>query len=101
MKLNKKKIIILIIILLLLIGLFLSFKMINNNDAYSYEWVKEKDSVINQQRLYVNNKRGKHINGYVRITYLNDNSRKEEIKKEGKLFVRSVIKKVKVINRRN
>lgn len=100
---KKKKLIITIIsvIVLLLVSGILIFKFQeSNNNPVSYEWIKEESSVINQQRLYVNNKNKKHIEGYVRITYLNGNSVKEKIPKEGKMYVKSVVKKVKVINKR-
>lgn len=97
---KKKKIIIFIIVLVLvlLIGGYICFK--DYNKPASYEWIKEEGSVINQQRLYINNKNDKHIEGYVRITYLNGTSKKEQIPKTGKMYVKSVIKEVKVINKR-
>lgn len=102
MKKNKKLIIaILLVVILLTVSGVLLFKYQSIiNEPISYEWVKEEGSVINQQRLYINNKNNKHIEGYVRITYLKGNSVKEKIPKEGKLYVKSVIKKVKVINKR-
>ena len=98
----KKKIIILCSLLVLIASLVIGIVFVTkeNNKIYSYEWIKENDSVINQQRLYVNNKNKKHIEGYVRITYINDNSEKIKINKEGKLFVKSIIKDVKIINKR-
>jgi hypothetical protein len=98
---NKKKkliaFIIVLVLVLLIVGIIL-FK--DYNKPASYEWIKEENSVINQQRLYINNKNDKHIEGYVRITYLNGTSKKELIPKEGKMYVKSVIKEVKVINKR-
>lgn len=95
-----KKIMLFILLALFILLVLSTFVIKQNNNAYSYEWVKEKNSVINQQRLYVNNKNNKHIEGYVRITYINNNSEKIMISKEGKLFVKSIVKKVKVINER-
>lgn len=97
---KKKKLIafIIMIIIALLIGGYICFK--DYNKPASYEWIKEEGSVINQQRLYINNKNNKHIEGYVRITYLNGTSKKEQIPKTGKIYVKSVIKEVKVINTR-
>ena len=97
---KKKKLIafIIMIIIALLIGGYICFK--DYNKPASYEWIKVEGSVINQQRLYINNKNKKHIEGYVRITYLNGTSKKEQIPKEGKIYVKSVIKEVKVINTR-
>ena len=100
---KKKKILIVIvfIISILLVSGILIFKIQeSNNMPVSYEWVKEKDSIVNQQRLYINNKNKKHIEGYVRITFLDGNSIKEKIPKEGKVYVESVVKEVKVINKR-
>ena len=100
---KQKKILIVIvfIISILLVSGILVFKIQeSNNMPVSYEWVNEKDSVINQQRLYINNKNKKHIEGYVRITFLDGNSIKEKIPKEGKVYVESVVKEVKVINKR-
>lgn len=98
----KKKIIILcsLLVLIAVLAIGVTFVIKENNNLYSYEWVKENNSVINQQRLYVNNKNNKHIEGYVRITYINDRSEKIKISKEGKLFVKSIVKKVKIINKR-
>lgn len=100
MKIKKKSLIILIIIITIIILCSCFFISNTNNKVYSYEWVKEQNSVINQQRLYVNNKRNKHVEGYVRITYLNGKSNKVKISKNGKLFVKSVVKKVRIINKR-
>ena len=100
---KKKKILIIVIFIisiLLISGVFIFKIQESNNIPVSYEWVKEKDSVVNQQRLYINNKNKKHIEGYIRVTYLKGNSVKEKIPKEGKVYVRSVVKEVKVINKR-
>ena len=93
---DKKKLFSLIAILLVIIivGAVAIFKY--NNDPYSYKWVKIDNSVINQQRLYVVSRTGKHVGGNVEITYLNNKSEKITITKNGKLYVSSIIKKVKI-----
>lgn len=98
MKLKKKNLTIVIIFLLVIVIFIFTIKSISKPS--SYIWVKDNNSVINQQRLYVVNKFKKHIKGYVRITYKNGKSEKVLIDKNGKLYVKSVVKKVNVINKR-
>lgn len=98
MKIKKKRLTIVIIIILVIIVSIITIKKINR--PTSYVWIKDENSVINQQRLYVVNRFKKHIKGYVRITYKNGKSEKVLIDKKGKLYVKSVVKKVNVINKR-
>ena len=94
---NKKRIIVFItIVIILSVSLFV-FINYNGNKPYGYKWKIEENSVINQQRLYIVNKNDKPTSGYVRVTYLKGNSKKIKIEKDGKLFVKSVVKKIKVI----
>ena len=94
---SKKKIFTLIISILVLIIIAVLVIIKINNEPYSYKWVKIKESVINQQRLYVVSRSKKYVNGNVEITYLNDKVEKVTISKKGKLYVKSIIKKVKII----
>ena len=70
------------------------------NETYTYEWVEEVDSSIGQYILYVNDSKGNHIDGTVRITYLNGKSEKVEIDKDGVLYVKSAIKSVSNPNKK-
>lgn len=97
---KKKLIIFLFLVIVIIVTVIFIIIGSNQNKAYSYKWEIEKNSVINQQRLYVVNKKGKPTSGYVRVTYLKGNSKKIKIEKEGKIFVKSVVKDVKVIIRR-
>lgn len=89
MKFKKK----LLISFLILIVFILSFLFIRSK-SYSYSLVKEEKSVVNQYRLYVTNKNGKHIDGTVDVTYLNGKKQTIEVTKDGKLIIKSVIKKI-------
>lgn len=89
---KKNKLIIIVgIVLVIIISLFVLFK----NNKYSYKWVDEKESTINQSRLYVVDKFGRHIDGKVTITYLNGKSEEVEISKNGELYVKDIIIEVK------
>ena len=91
----KKKIAIILITLIIIIALaIVGYKMYQNSDKYTYEWVEVKESTIGQYTLYVNNSTGKHIAGTVRITYLNGESETVEIPKEGTMYVKDIIVKV-------
>ena len=89
----KQKII--IISLIIVIVLSTTILLLNNSSEYNYEWVDERNSIINQSRLFVNDSSGKHIDGKVTITYLNGKSEEVSISKDGVLYVRSIIKNVK------
>ena len=94
---DKKKLFGIIAILLVIISICAIVIFKYNNDPYTYKWVKMDNSIINQQRLYVVSRNGKHVNGNVEITYLNNKNEKIKISNKGKLYVRSIIKKVKII----
>ncbi len=66
---------------------------------YSYSLEKEEESVVNQYKLYVN-KNGKHVDGKIDITYLNDEKQTINVDKNGKLIIKSVIKKIENPRRR-
>ncbi len=89
MKKNKKLLIPLILIVFVIV-----FICIFKTYTYSYSLEKEEKSVVNQYRLYVNNKNGKHIDGKVDITYLNGKKQTIKVNKDGKLIIKSVIKKI-------
>lgn len=92
---KRKKI---LIIVLSLFIIFLGFTGLiiskNYNEQITYEWVEEKQSSIGQYRLFINNSKGKHIDGKIRITYLNGKSEVVEISSDGELYVKNIIKKV-------
>lgn len=94
----KKKIAIILITLITLMTIIVitlvGYKLYQNSDTYTYEWVEVKESTIGQYTLYVNNSIGKHIDGTVRITYLNGESEIVEIPKEGTMYVKDIIVKV-------
>ncbi len=90
----KKKIIIPIAIILLTTVLILVTN-INQKEEYSYEWIKEKESTIEQYRLYINDKKGKHIDGTARLVFINGKTKRVEIDKEGLLYVKSVVAEVR------
>ena len=101
MKLKKKNVAKLIIVIALTVSLVFGYKTYKKNyEICSYKWVKEEKSSIGQYRLYINDKKGKHVDGKIMITYLNGKSKYEEISKDGKLYVKSVIKKVSNPKRR-
>ncbi len=89
MKKNKK-----ILIPLILIAFVIGFICLFRTNTYSYSLEKEEKSVVNQYRLYVNNKNGKHIDGKVDVTYLNGKKQTIKVKKDGTLIIKSVIKKI-------
>ena len=86
----KKWYLIPLLILIVLIICFVFFK----SESYSYSLEKEEESVVNQYRLYVNDENGNHIDGKVDITYLNGKKQTIEVSKNGKLIIKSVIKKI-------
>jgi hypothetical protein len=94
---KKKKIIVIILgLLVLVVGGF----WYQIHQRYSYEWVEVKDSSIGQYRLYVNNSLGMHINGTVRIVYINGKSKRVNVDKEGLLYVKGIVAEVRNPNRR-
>lgn len=98
---KKKKIFILIIIIIVVAGLGFGYNTYKKNyEICSYKWHKVENSSIGQYKLYITNKGGKPVNGRVLITYLNGKSKYEDINKDGKMYVKSVIKKVSNPKRR-
>ena len=95
----KKKIIIPITIILLTTSLILVTN-INKKEEYTYEWIKEKESTIEQYRLYINNQKGEHIDGTARLVFINGKTKRVEIDKEGLLYVKSVVSEVRNPNKR-
>ena len=93
MKKGKLKIIIICLVIVLLVGF--GFNYFNKNQTYSYEWVKVEDSSIGQYKLYVNNSFGRHIDGTVRLVFINGKTKKVDISKDGTLFVKDVISDVR------
>ena len=91
MKKGKIFIIVGVVVLLLVCG----FIYFNNNQKYSYEWIKVEDSAIGQYKLYVNNSFGKHIDGTVRLVFINGKTKKVNIDKEGTLFIKDVVSDVR------
>ncbi len=94
---KKKRMIITILVLLVLVGAGFWYQI---HQEYTYEWVKVKDSSIGQYRLYVNNSFGRHINGTVRIVYINGKSKRVDVDKEGLLYVKNIVAEVRNPNRR-
>ena len=93
---NKKIIIITIVIVLLcIIGISL-----NKKEKYTYQWIEEKDSAIGQYRLYINDKKGNHIDGTARLVYVNGKTKRVNVDKEGLLYVKSVIAEVRNVDKR-
>lgn len=91
---KKNLTIILITFITIIILSIVGYKLYQNSDTYTYEWVEVEESTIGQYTLYVNNSTGKHIDGTVRITYLNGESETVEIPKEGTMYVKDIIVKV-------
>lgn len=101
MKVNKKNIFKLIIVIVVVIGLGFGYKTYKKNyEICSYKWSKVKNSSIGQYVLYINDKRGRHVEGRALITYLNGRSKYENISKNGKMYVKNVVKKVSNPKRR-
>lgn len=101
MKLKKKNLLVLILVLVAITGVIFGYKTYKSNyEICTYKWVKEEKSSIGQYRLYVNDKKGKHIKGRVMLTYLNGKSKYVDVSEKGNLYVKSVIKKVSNPRRR-
>lgn len=83
------------IIFVVIVGFY--FLNVDKKNVYSYKWVKEDKSVLNQYYLYLINSRGKKITGRVEIVYLNNKSEYMTISTNGKLFIKSTIKEVRNI----
>ena len=94
----KKKILIISIIIILVS--VISIYKINSKEIYTYEWIKEKDSAIGQYRLYINDKKGNHIDGTARLVYVNGKTKRIEIDKKGLLYVKAVVAEVRNPNKR-
>ncbi len=84
----------------LIIMLIVAFIVYFGNQKYSYEWIEVKESSIGQYRLYVNNQFGQHVNGTVRIVYINGKSKRVNVDKTGLLYVKSVVADVRNPNKR-
>lgn len=95
MKLKKKNVVKIVIFVVVVIGLFFGYKVYQKNyEICSYKWVKEEKSSIGQYRLYVNDKHGKHIEGRVMLTYLNNKIEYVNVSSKGNLYIKKTIKKV-------
>ena len=94
----KKKILIISLIIILIS--VISIYKINSKETYTYEWIKEKDSAIGQYRLYINDKKGNHIDGTARLVYVNGKTKRIEIDKKGLLYVKAVVAEVRNPNKR-
>lgn len=92
---KKKKNILLCLFIILFIILGILFYHHKANESYSYEWVKVEDSAIGQYKLYVNNAFGNHIDGTVRLVFINGKTKKVEVDKEGLLYVKDVVSDVR------
>ena len=92
----KKKWAIITIILLVIIAI----AVYQSKQKYTYEWVKEKNSAIGKYRLYVNNSFGKHIDGTVRIVYINGKTKRVNVDKNGLLYIKSIVAEVRNPNKR-
>ena len=89
----KKKVILGLFVLCIIVGI--GIFVIRSEEKYTYEWVEEKDSAIGQYRLYINNSKGKHIDGTARIVYINGKTKRMNIDKDGLLYVKSVVAEVR------
>lgn len=89
----KGKYVILLVVVIIII-VTSSIILINKYNQVSYEWVLEKESTIGQYRLYINDLNGKHIDGKINITYINDKSEVIEVSKDGVLYVKNIIASV-------
>ena len=92
-----EKIMILVSVLVVTLIIVVVFKLSNR---YSYEWVKVESSSIGQYRLYVNDIRGRHIDGTVRLVYINGKTKRVNVDKEGLLYVKSIVSEVRNPNKR-
>ena len=95
---NKKKLILIISIIIIITTTIII--NLNKKETYTYEWKKEKDSAVGQYRLYINDKKGNHINGTARLVYVNGKTKRVNIDKEGLLYVKSVVSEVRNPNKR-
>ena len=91
----KKKIITISLSLLLIIGIGISYWCYKSNETFTYEWVAVEDSSIGQYRLYINDSKGKHIDGSARLVFINGKTKKVDIDKEGLLYVKGIVSEVR------
>lgn len=91
MKKKGKILIILILVIAGSIGIMYS----KTNEKYTYEWVEVEDSAIGQYKLYINNSKGKHIDGTVRLVYINGKTKRVEVDEEGLLYLKEIVKEVR------
>ena len=88
-------------ICLILVGIFVvgvfSFYWFSSSkdEVYTYEWVEERDSAIGQYRLFINDSRGRHVDGVARLVFINGKTARVSINKEGVLYVKSVVSAVR------
>ena len=91
---KKVKIILIVLFLVVLIGGGIYY-FYDKNQTYTYEWVEVEDSAVGQYKLYVNNSLGMHVDGTVRLVYINGKTKKVEVPKEGLLYVKDVVSEVR------
>lgn len=91
----KKKVVLILFIFLVIIGIIGGLYVHKSNQKYTYEWVEVEDSSIGQYMLYVNNSRGKHVDGTVRLVYINGETKKVEVDKDGLLYLKSIVLEVR------
>ncbi len=94
-KKNKKILIFCILAFLIIIVLLFKF-----NQKYTYEWVKVDSSSIGQYILYVNDSRGRHVDGTVRLVFINGKTKRVNVDKKGLLYVKSIVAEVRNPNKR-
>lgn len=91
---NKRKIIIIsscVVAFFVIVGVIFS----NINNKYTYEWVKVDNSSVGQYLLYINNYRGKHVDGTARLVYINGKTKRVNIDKDGLLYVKNIVAEVR------
>lgn len=91
----KKKVVLILFIVLVIVGIVGGVYIYKSNEKYTYEWVEVEDSSIGQYMLYVNDSRGRHVDGTVRLVYINGETKKVEVDKEGLLYLKSIVLEVR------
>ena len=91
MKKNK----IILIFLVLIIGMGMGIYHYKANETYTYEWVEVEDSAIGQYKLYINNSKGKHVDGTARLVYINGKTKRVEVDEKGLLYIKEIVKEVR------
>lgn len=72
--------------------------IVTKDPVYNALWIPVKDSVIGQYTLFITDEDGYTVEAEVVLTTIDDKTVEEYIDKDGKVYVKSIIKDVKVLN---